>query len=102
MPKNLPCFAGLPKYQSLQRPFAAKPVDNAGEWAKPFKGKPWKTVKLARKTLADQVWEVRAAQVYLSRDGRPTPRTYWLIVARSVHTGEVKYFVSNAPPRTAC
>jgi SRSO17 transposase len=58
-------------------------------------------VKLARKTLGDQVWEVRAAQVYLARDGRPTQRTYWLIVARSVATGEVKYFVSNAPPRTA-
>ena len=44
---------------------------------------------------------MRAAQVYLARDGRPTDRTYWLIVAKSVATGEVKYFVSNAPPRTA-
>jgi SRSO17 transposase len=25
---------------------------------------------------------------------------YWLVIARSVATGEVKYFVSNAPPRT--
>jgi hypothetical protein len=25
---------------------------------------------------------------------RPTERTYWLIVARNVDTGEVKYFVS--------
>ncbi len=32
---------------------------------------------------------------------RPTKRTYWLIVARSDATGEVKYFVSNAPPKTA-
>lgn len=73
----------------------------AGKFSKPFKGKPWKTIKLARKTLADQVWEVRAAQVYLARDGRPSDRTCWLIVARSVATGEIKYFVSNAPPRTA-
>lgn len=58
-------------------------------------------MRLARKTLGDQVWAVRAAQVYLARDGRPTDRTYWLIVARHVATGEVKYFVSNAPPRTA-
>jgi SRSO17 transposase len=100
-PANLPCFPGLPKYKSLQRPFASKRVDSAGKFSKPFKGKPWKRVKLARKTLAGQVWEVRAAQVYLSRDGRPTERTYWLIVARSVARGEVKYFVSNAPPRTA-
>jgi SRSO17 transposase len=101
VPKSLPCFPTRPKYNSLQRPFAAKRADNAGKWSKPFKGKPWKKVRLARKTLADQVWEVRAAQVYLSRDGRPTDRTYWLIVARSPVTGEVKYFVSNAPPRTA-
>lgn len=101
VPANLPCFASRPKYKSPQRPFAPKRVDSAGKFSKPFKGKPWKTVKLARKTLGDQVWEVRAAQVYLARDGRPTDRTYWLIVARSVATGEVKYFVSNAPPRTA-
>jgi SRSO17 transposase len=101
VPANLPCFPTRPKYRSLQRPFAAKRVDNAGKWSKPFKGKAWKRVKLARKTLADQVWEVRAAQVYLARDGGPTERTYWLVVARHCRTGEVKYFVSNAPPRTA-
>jgi SRSO17 transposase len=101
VPANLPCFPARPKYRSLQRPFAAKRVDAAGRYSKPFKGKPWKKVRLARKTLADQVWDVRAAQVYLARDGEPTERTYWLIVARHARTGEVKYFVSNAPPRTA-
>lgn len=100
VPKNFPCFPTYPKYNSPQRPFVAKRADNAGAFGKPFKGKPWTTIKLARRTLADQVWEVRAAQVYLARDGRPTERTYWLIVARSAATGEVKYFVSNAPPRT--
>jgi len=101
VPANLPCFPSLPKYQSLQRPFAPQRVDGAGKYSKPFKGKPWKKVKLARKTLGAQTWEVRAAQVYLSRDGKPTERTYWLIVAKSARTGEVKYFVSNAPPKTA-
>ena len=101
VPRDLPCFPSLPRYKSLQRPFAPKRADNAGTWGKPFKGKPWKQVRLARKTLADQVWEVRAAQVHLARDGRPLPRTHWLVVARQPRTGEVKYFVSNAPPRTA-
>jgi SRSO17 transposase len=101
VPANLPCFPSLPKYNSLQRPFAAQRVDSAGKFSKPFKGKPWTKVRLARKTLPDQVWEVRAAQVHLARDGRPTQRTYWLIVARSVASGQIKYFVSNAPPRTA-
>src|SRR5437763_1649342 len=44
VPRNLPCFPTMPKYRSLQRPFAAKPVENAGRWSKPFKGKPWKRV----------------------------------------------------------
>jgi SRSO17 transposase len=101
VPANLPCFASRPKYKSLQRPFASKRVDSVCKWSKPFKGKPWRKIKLARKTLGDQVWEVRAAQVHLARDGRPTDRTYWLIVARSIATGQVKYFVSNAPPKTA-
>lgn len=101
VPKNLPCFPTYPKYNSRQRPFAAKRADNAAAFGKPFKGKPWKKIKPARKTLADQAWEVRAAQVHLARDGRPTERTYWLIAAKSTHTGEMKYFVSNAPPRTA-
>jgi SRSO17 transposase len=101
VPANLPCFPGLPRYKSLQRPFASKRVDSAARFAKPFKGKPWKKIKLSRKTLPDQTWEVRWAQVYLSRDGQPTMRTYWLIVARNRATLEVKYFVSNAPPRTA-
>ena len=64
-------------------------------------GQALEDVQVARKTLGDQTWEVRAAQVYLARGGRPTLRTYWLVVARGVATGEVKYFVSNAPPRTA-
>jgi SRSO17 transposase len=101
VPRNLPCYPSRPKYRSLQRPFAPQRVDTAGRYAKPFNGKPWKRVKLSRKTLADQAWDVRAAQVYLARDGRPTERAYWLIVAKSARTGEVKYFVSNAPPKTA-
>ena len=101
VPANLPCFPKIPKYKSLQRPFAAQRVDRIGKYAKAFRGKPWKKVRLSRKTLGDQVWEVRAAQMHLSRDGRPLDRTHWLIVARSVATGEVKYFVSNAPPKTA-
>ncbi len=101
VPKNLPCFPSLPKYHSLQRPFQAKRADNAVIWGKPFLGKKWRKITLQRQTLPPQVWEVKAEQVYLARGGRPTDRTYWLIVARNLQTGEVKYFVSNAPPKTA-
>jgi hypothetical protein len=95
------CWPSLPKYDSLQAPFAAKRADNAAAWGKPFRDQDWQTVQLDRQTLPPQTWKVKAAQVYLQRDGRPTDRTYWLIVARNVETGEVKYFVSNAPPHTS-
>jgi SRSO17 transposase len=101
VPSNFMCWPTMPKYNSLQAPFAAKRVDNAIVWGKPFRGQQWQTVQLSRETLGPQTWKVKAAQVYLQRDGRPTDRTYWLIVARNVETGETKYFVSNAPPQTA-
>ena len=101
VPANFMCWPTRPKYNSLQAPFAAKRVDNATAYGKPFRGQEWQTVQLSRQTLCPQTWKIKAAQVYLQHDGKPTDRTYWLIVARQVQTGEVKYFVSNAPPQTA-
>jgi len=101
VPANFMCFPTLPKYHSSQSAFAPKRVDNAVIWGKPFRNARWKTFTLARKTLAPQRWQVKAAQVHFSRDSRPTPRTYWLIVASNLDTGEIKYFISNAPPKTA-
>ena len=102
VPKSFMCWPTLPKYHSLRAPFAAKRADNAAAWGKPFVRQEWRTARLDRQTLGPQTWKVKAAQVYLRDErGRPTDRTYWLIVARNVETGEVKYFVSNAPPRTA-
>ena len=101
VPKSFMCWPTPPKYHSLQAPFVAKRADNAATWGKPFRRQDWRTARLDRQTLGPQTWKVKAAQVHLQRDdGRPTDRTYWLIVARNVETGEVKYFVSNAPPRT--
>jgi len=101
VPKTFMCWPTRPKYDSAQRPFAAKRADNAAAHGKPFVAQRWETVRLTRQTLAPQAWTVKAARVYLQQDGRPTDRTYWLIVAKNVETGEVKYFVSNAPPKAA-
>lgn len=100
VPKNFMCWPTLPKYQSLQAPFAAKRVDNAALHGKPFVKQDWQTVRLSRQTLAPQTWKVKAAQVHLQFDGKPTDRTYWLIVGKNLETGEIKYFVSNAPSKT--
>ena len=100
-PKSTPCWPTLPKYHSTQAPFAAKRADNVGRYSPVFKRQKWRLMKIKRKTFPPQRWLVKSAQVHLSREGRPTDRTYWLIVAKNVDTGEIKYFLSNAPPRTA-
>ncbi len=60
----------------------------------------WKAITFPRQTVEPAVWDVKATQVYLVNQGRPTDRTYWLIVAWNRVTDEYKYFVSNALPRT--
>ena len=50
-----------------------------------------------RVRLDEQVWEVKAAQVWQVQDKEWSRRSYWLIWARNVRTGEEKYFLSNAP-----
>lgn len=101
VPKNFRCWPTLPKYNSLQAPFASKRVDNSARRGKPFLKQPWQSVDLERQTLGPQRWMVKAAQVHLSNEsGDPTERTYWLIVAKNPLTGETKYFISNAPPKT--
>ena len=62
-----------------------------------FLKQPWLKVKLSRQTVGQQVWEVKAAQVWQMQDKKWSQRTYWLIWARNVATGEEKYFLSNAP-----
>lgn len=108
VPPQFHCWPTLPKYRSPQAPFISKRVKNAVIWGKPFVGQPWQRFVLKRHSVAPQTWDVKAAQVWFqlpinsARDScRPTPRTYWLIVARNVATGEVKYIVSNAPPKTS-
>ena len=101
VPCSTRCWPTLPTYHSRQAPFAAKRADNVGRYSPVFARKKWRMMKIKRKTMPAQRWLVKAAQVHLARDGLPTDRTYWLIVAKNAGTGEMKYFLSNAPPRTA-
>jgi len=100
VPKNFRCWPVPPQYQSLRQEFASKKVYNVVRWSLAFLSQNWRTITCPRQTVEPTVWEVKAAQVHLVDHGRPTDRTYWLIVAWNRATGEYKYFVSNAPPRT--
>lgn len=100
VPRSFRCLTAPPRGRRPKGGWKGKRADNLLRFSSKLNQQAWHGLTLARLTLADQEWEVRAAQVYLLRHGRPTERTYWLIVARNVATGEVKYFVSNAAPDT--
>jgi SRSO17 transposase len=101
VPKTFSCFSAPPQYRSLQRPYVAKEAQNLAKGGKSFRGKGWKTYHLHHKTVGDSTWRVKAGRVYMSVEGQCHDQAYWLIVAKNRQTGEVKYFISNAPVRTS-
>ena len=97
IPRNFRCLATRPRGKKPKKGWKGKRADNLARFSSAWNRRAWQGVSLARLTLDQQDWEVRAGQVYLVRRGELSQRTYWLIVARHVATGEVKYFLSNAP-----
>jgi SRSO17 transposase len=85
------------------RPRGPRPRSRADDLVRhsaAFHGQTWQRVALPRQTLGDQEWEAKAARVWLTRPAAGAEPTHWLIWARSVRTGEEKYFVSNASAAT--
>jgi SRSO17 transposase len=100
VPRNFRCLAVRPRGKKPKKGWKGKRADNLARFSSAWNQRDWHSVSLSRLTLDNQEWEVRAGQVYLVRNGELSDRTYWLIVARNAATGEVKYFISNAPPDT--
>ena len=104
-----PNFRGwttLPKYHSPRSEFASRRVDDLASYSPVFTKQSWRSVKIKEVTRGETIWKIKSASFHLvtkDADGEsvPTDRAYWLIVARHPVTGEVKYFVSNAPLTTA-
>ena len=93
VPKSFPC--------SLARLGPGRRASRADDLVRPspaFYRQRWQRFRLHHQTTGDSLWEVKAAQVWVSGGG---PRTYGLIWARNRVAGEEKYFVSNAPARAS-
>lgn len=101
VPVHFRVWARRPQCHSTQTAFAARRADNLVRFSPAFRDATWQTFRVIRKTLPPLTWRAKGAPVYVSRAGRPTDRTYWLIVAECMETGETKYFTSDAPPKTA-
>ena len=100
IPRNFRCLATRPRGHKPKKGWKGKRADNLARFSSAWNRRDWHGVSLSRLTLDTQEWEVRTGQVYLVRRGELSERTYWLLVARNVATGEVKYFISNAPTET--
>ncbi len=59
-------------------------------------GPSWKTYHVKDTEKGAVVWEVRAAR-FSTTDNEVVGDESWLLVARNVMSGEVKYFLSNGP-----
>src|SRR5690606_38726278 len=95
-PRTFPRAKVLPG--NMHRP---KRVASLTSRSPAFTSKPWQRFRVKDDQGGAVVWEAKEADFHL-RDGNahvsvPT-RAHRLIVARHVLTGEVKRFVSNAPP----
>jgi SRSO17 transposase len=97
IPRNFRCLATRPRGKKPKKGWKGKRADNLARFSSAWNRRDWHGVSLARLTLDKQQWEVRSGQVYWVRRGELSERTYWLIVACSLATAEVKYFLSNAP-----
>jgi SRSO17 transposase len=97
VPKILSCLAARGAASPPGAAVKGRQAVEVVRTATAFLKQPWRKVKLSQQTGGQQVWEVKAAQVWQVQDKQWSARTYGLIWARNPATGEEKYFLSNAP-----
>ena len=104
VPCNFRVWVKRPACKSHRAEHSSHRVDKIVSHSPTFYGQSWRKMVIKDTTRGACIWHVKSAQVYLvkHKDGKaycpvPTDRTYWLIVAHNKRTGEMKYFISNAP-----
>jgi SRSO17 transposase len=83
--------SGAPKARTVERLAASHPA---------LRDQPWEEWHVKDTEKGPVVWKVKHARLFVKdEEGLPTA-CYHLLVCRNPLTGETKYFVSNAPPKT--
>lgn len=83
-------FVGEVPVNFMVRSTATGDPSRADHYQPASRSRSWTRFRLARKTVADQVWRAKSTRVWAARSWQV------LITAINERTGEVKYFVSNA------
>ena len=101
---NFLCWATPPACRSLRAEHAPHEVRHVVGHSPAFYKQAWTEVTIKDTTRRRPRWRYKAARVQLTNThlGKnvPTDRRYWLMVAQSLETREIKYFVSNASEST--
>lgn len=101
MRRNHGCRNGRPR--RMPRVFVqdsrVSSVENLFRHSPALRDQAWSTLRVKDTGEGPVVWQAKECRFFLRRGGLPTPE-HRLVVARNVLTGEIKYFVSNAPPST--
>jgi SRSO17 transposase len=102
---NFRAWIKKPACRSLRSEHASRRVDNLVRHSPTFTKQSWRTLTIKTTTRGPATWRIKSARVHLVRHekhvAQPTDRQYWLIAAKHPTTGEIKYFISNAPANTA-
>jgi SRSO17 transposase len=100
VPRSFSCLAAHRSGRHPDERGKGRPAEEVVRAATAFRGQPWRVLRLARRTLPEQIWRVKAARVWLSSGAGWSAGTYWLVWASNDATGEEKFFLSNAPADT--
>ncbi len=87
VPRTLSCLAVSRSGQRPDDGINGRPAEEVVRTGSLFRRQPWRVLRLARQTLPDQVWRIKAAQVWLSSAEGWSALTYWLIWASNERRG---------------
>jgi SRSO17 transposase len=101
VPRSFSCLAAHRSGRPPGAQVKGRAAEDVVRGCTAFRSQSWQVLRLARQTLPDQVWRVKAARVWLSSGAGWSQGTYWLIWASNDATGEEKFFLSKAPADAA-
>ena len=84
-----------PKVPRTRKADVSRRVDNLATYSPMFRKKSWQRFRIKDTDRGPEVWEIKWVRFWRKTKDKLPARQHTLIVARSVRTGEVKYFLSN-------
>lgn len=81
---------------SARRP--ACKVSNLVKYSPIFRNQSWRRYRIKDSDKGPEVWEIKCAEFWRKDESGLPTRRHYLIVARNVLSGEMKYFLANRVP----